>query len=66
MWLICADIETWLIQAVPSKRANQKATIRGLTKLESMYWVAIYIDSNQGTHITVHDVKEWAAAHEVL
>lgn len=65
VWLTCADTETWLIQAVPSKRANQKATVRGLTKLESMYWVHMYIDSHQGIYITGHDVKEWAEAHEV-
>ena len=31
-----------------------------------MYWVPIHTDSNQGTHITGRDVKEWAEAQEIL
>ena len=63
--LACVDTTTDLLQADPCQRATQRATIRGLKQLCAAYGSPDSIKSDQGTHITGHQVQEWADAFNI-
>ncbi|XP_039599254.1 uncharacterized protein LOC120522266 [Polypterus senegalus] len=58
--LTAVDTYSGLLQAYPSTRADQKATLNGLSQLIQAYGVPEEIQSDQGSHFAGRDVQEWA------
>ncbi|XP_039598606.1 uncharacterized protein LOC120519928, partial [Polypterus senegalus] len=58
--LTAVDTYSGLLQAYPSIRADQKATLNGLSHLIQAYGVPEEIQSDQGSHFAGRDVQEWA------
>lgn len=58
--LTCVGPITDLMRAFPSKRDNQKATIKGLIQLSAMYDTPQVTDDGQGAHFTGHVIQQWA------
>ena len=63
--LVCVDMTTGLLQGDPCQSATRRATIPGLKLLCAAYGSLDGIKSDQGTHITGHQVQEWADAFNI-
>lgn len=54
------------MQAFPSKTYNQVTTINGLLQLSARNGMRQVIESDQGTHLAGHDMKQWSQDQDTL
>lgn len=64
--LTCVDTVTGLRQAFPNKRANQKATIKGLVELSATSGTPQVTKSDQRTHPISHNIQKWVQDQDLL